>query len=141
LGQPIARDLLLEALLDSTSRIRQLAANGLVETADAATIDRLTDMLRVEDAAARSAALETLPKLGTRATPFIIPLLTDPDGDVRIFAANVLAHIPDPAAVEPLCTALKDSNANVRNAAAEAMGKSGDTRGVEPLLEAIRADE
>lgn len=141
IGQPFSDELLLEALADSSPHIRQIVADGLVELASEDTIESLAEMLRLENAAARNEAMEVLARLGDRSLLAMTIRLLDPDGDVRIFAANVLGNIGDPAAFEPLQAALGDPNENVRYAAVEALGKIGDRRAVEPLLEVLRTDE
>jgi HEAT repeat protein len=146
IGQLFAGDLLLEALADPSPHVRQIAADGLIELADAGTrsevtIEKLAGMLRLEDATARNQAMDVLARLGPCVLPVIEALLSDRDGDVRIFATYVLGAIRDPAAFDPLRAALDDPNENVRYAAAEALGHLGDPRAVEPLLEVLRADE
>ena len=126
IGQPFSDALLLEALADSSPRIRQIAADGLIELAGEDTIEGLAEMLRLEDAAARNQAMEVLARLGVRSLPAMESRLSDPDGDVRIFAANVLGNVGDPAAFESLRASLGDPNENVRYVAAEALGKIGD---------------
>ena len=74
----------------------------------------------------RNQAMEVLARLGVRSLPAMESRLSDPDGDVRIFAANVLGNVGDPAAFESLRALLGDPNENVRYAAAEALGKIGD---------------
>jgi HEAT repeat protein len=85
--------------------------------------------------------MSVLVRLGERARPTVERLLADADDDVRIFAANVLGDIRQPAAFEALQAVLSDPNENVRYAASEALGKIGDPRGVLPLLQIMRVDE
>jgi HEAT repeat protein len=56
---------------------------------------------------------------------------------VCIWAADALAKIGDPSAVEPLIAALKDSDSEVRGSAAHALGKIADPLAAEPLIAAL----
>lgn len=138
---PLADTLLLESLSDSNALVRQMAVGGLVELMRDETLEVLAEKLRLEDPAARSAAMSLLASLGARALPVLLPRLADPDADVRIFVANVLGNLGERAATEPLLTALTDSHENVRYAAAEALGKLKDPRATRALLQAMRDDE
>ena len=140
-GLPFSGELLLEVLSDPSPHIRQIVTDGLVELAGEDTIESLAEMLRLEDAAARNQAMEVLARMSARSLPAMAARLSDADGDVRIFAANVLGNIGELAAFEPLRAALSDPNENVRYAAAEALGKLGDRRAVGPLLKVLRTDE
>ncbi len=133
--------LLFDVLADPSPYLREIAAAGLVELATEKTVARLAEMLRLEDPAARNEAMAVLVHLGDRARPSMERLLADGDSDVRIFAANVLGDIRQPAGFEALAAALADANENVRYAAAEALGKIGDPRAVGPLLEAVHTDD
>ncbi len=74
-----------------------------------------------------------------RVAPKVIPLLRDPNGAVRAFAALALAGSGS-AAVQPLIDTLYDSDAPVRVAAAESLGQLGDRAAV-PGLMSILYDE
>ncbi len=63
----------------------------------------------------------------------LVPLLTDPDIDVRREAARSLGRLRDPAAVTPLLAALRDENSFVRRWAATALGELRDPRARDPL--------
>jgi HEAT repeat protein len=68
----------------------------------------------------------------------LIKALAYKDVAIRIAAANVLAPLRDPLAVEPLVLLLKDGNAGVRRASVEALAARGGARVVEPLLSALQ---
>ena len=141
IGEPFADRLLIVALSDPSYQIRQIATEGLVEMASNKTIERLTEILRLEDAAPRNGAIEVLVQVGERAVDRVSLLLQDEDSDVRIFASNILARIAAPASYPALQFALSDSHENVRYAVAEALGNLGDPRAVEALLEVMHRDE
>jgi hypothetical protein len=62
-----------------------------------------------------------------------IHALENEDWQIRFSAAEALAKIGDPQAVEPLLGALRDVKWRVRYVAAWALGEIGDLRAVEPL--------
>jgi HEAT repeat protein len=63
----------------------------------------------------------------------LLPLLKDPEAQVRHMAAERLGHVGDAVAVEPLARALEDHDSSVREAAAWSLGTLGDSRAI-PLL-------
>jgi HEAT repeat protein len=72
-----------------------------------------------------------------RDTQGLIKALSYKDAVIRIAAADALAPIRDPLAVEPLVALLKDDNAGVRRAAVGALSARGGFRVVEPLVAAL----
>ena len=68
----------------------------------------------------------------------LIDELRGTDSTVRRLAAQELAKVKDPRAVEPFIAALKDTDSEVRRGAADALGESKDPRAVEPLIAALR---
>ena len=93
-----------------------------------------------EDADIRNASMEVFKALGVRALPSIVLLSKDPDPEVRLFSANILCEIRDPASLPVLFRLMKDGDINVRAAAAEATGKTGDGRSLRALKEALSDD-
>src|SRR5439155_16119474 len=80
----------------------------------------------------RAAAVQVASLIGDpRAVPGTIRLLQDTDWWVRIAAADMLGHMKDARAVEPLVNALAD--AEVKWAAIEALGRIGDPRALNGL--------
>jgi len=72
-----------------------------------------------------------------RDTQGLIKALFYKDPVVRIAAADALAPLRDPLAVEPLVALLKDENPGVRRAAVGALSARGGFRVVEPLVSAL----
>jgi HEAT repeat protein len=72
------------------------------------------------------------------AVPHLIRTLTHHEAQMRMYAAEALGEIADPAAATPLLTALKDDDASVRAAAATALGKLGDEKMSGPLTQTLK---
>ncbi len=68
----------------------------------------------------------------------LIKALVYKDASIRQAAAEALAPLKDPAAVEPLAALLQDESAAVRRAAAGALAERGGFRVVEPLVVALQ---
>ncbi len=139
-GAPFS-SLLLEALVDPSSEVRKLAAEGILKRPDDLLFHDLAELLRLDDAGLRSEVITLLIRLGERVLPVLRERLCDDDDDVRIFAANISGHIGAAEGVSALLMALTDPNPNVRYAVVEALGKIGDARAIPFLLELIERDE
>lgn len=125
---------LLNNLKDSDWWVRKENIRKLLDYPEDLYLFDLEEWLRNgEDALLRNVSMETYKELGERALGSLIFLLRDEDSDVRIFSANVLGDIKEPAALCSLVGALHDPDDNVRIAVTEALGKIGDARAVEPL--------
>jgi HEAT repeat protein len=133
--------LLIKAVGDTSSRIREEALNRICAFSQDVIFPKLEDLLRdQENANLRTAAMEAFPRFGKKATSYLLRLLKDHDHDMRIFSATILGEIQDPAAVNDLIEALKDPNENVKHASIESLGRIGDTRAVEPLIDCLSQD-
>lgn len=67
----------------------------------------------------------------------LIKALSFKDAAIRMAAAQALAPLRDPLAVEPLTGLLRDDNPGVRRAAVAALAARGGFRVVEPLVSAL----
>src|SRR5664280_1611889 len=72
-----------------------------------------------------------------RDTQGLIKALQFKDAEIRMSAADALAPIKDPLAVEPLAALLKDEHPGVRRAVVGALAERGGVRVVEPLVGAL----
>jgi HEAT repeat protein len=132
---------LLKAVADSSYRVREEALKGICAFPKDLIFPRLEELLRdQENANLRTAAMEAFPSYGTEATPFLLRLLKDQDGEVRMFSATILAEIGDPSSVEGLIQVLDDPDENVRHIAAEGLGRIGDARAIAPLIDCLKQD-
>jgi HEAT repeat protein len=95
----------------------------------------LGDGVPVEE---RGPVLLALAALGTVATPWLVPLLADPDPGRRLHAALLLGHIGDPAAFLPLADAIFDVDAAVATSALEVLAAHRRNTDFRPVLERLR---
>jgi len=86
------------------------------------------------DADIRNASMEIFRLLGNRALPCLGCLISDDDPEVRLFAANILHEIGDPASLSLLLGAAGDNDVNVRTAVVEALGRIQDSQALPALI-------
>lgn len=137
LGTAASADLLITALHDQVPAIREAAAKGLTtKLGQAARLDAagvLNELARAftdETAGVRINALQSAATWGdSAATIAAIPLLGDPDLNVRVAAANALGRMKGHAAVAPLDAILDDQGEawGVRQAALLALARLDPT--------------
>jgi HEAT repeat protein len=115
---------LLEALGDESWRVRRAAADGLARRAGDDTVAALLRTLRSQhdNLSVLNSALQVLMMSHVDTVPPLIGLLSDPDTNLRIYAALALGQQNDRRAVPALIAALHDPDANVRYHAIEALG-------------------
>ncbi len=105
-------------MLESTKRMKE-KVRGSPDSG--AKIKYLIASLRSDDGVKRHEAREELVFMGKQAVDFLIPLLKDPDDEVRWEAAKALGEIADPRAAYGLADILLDHNFGIRWAAAEGL--------------------
>lgn len=126
---------------DPSSVVRLVATHRLAELAQSRPTDvapALRAAVSSTDAYQRWKAAWGLGRV-PGATDALLPLLRDPDIDVRREAARSLGRLGDPAAVPALLEALRDDNSFVRRWAGGALGEIGDAR-ARDALRAAAAD-
>lgn len=121
-------------LRSSVPASNEFSAAG--EAASARFDFRALEQLRSRDPVMRKRARESLIAAGKIATPWLLPLLSDPVDRVRWEAAKALEGIADPQAAPALIEAMDDENEDVRWVAAEAMVSLG-IDALRPLLRAL----
>jgi HEAT repeat protein len=89
------------------------------------------------NAARRNGALSALERQGPYAVPHMVELLSSPDGDVVMFALQVLARIGDPVSTARILPLLGHADANVAQAAIEALGRMRAADAVPALLDLL----
>ncbi len=89
---------------------------------------------------ARLAALKRLAELGAGAVPALEAALKSDDVELRVFAAQALAVLADPASEPALGQSLLDSQAAVRLYAVDALSMLGRVEQTEPIAKMREAD-
>jgi HEAT repeat protein len=102
-------------------------------------IESLVGQLQSKKWVERQRARIALEKIGRRATPRLIELLSSRNKHLRWEACKALGHIEDPAAAASLVAALTDDSMEVRWLAAEGLIALED-RALIPLLQALEVD-
>ncbi|KUG20704.1 hypothetical protein ASZ90_009557 [hydrocarbon metagenome] len=111
---------LINALGDSSSRVRQRAARALGEIG-APAIRPLILAFGESDPATCDLIAEALSDIGKTAVPPLIEALHEENWRIRRCAAEALGRIGDPRSVDPLIEALRDSREEVRETARNAL--------------------
>ena len=129
----------LNALNDSSGKVRFCATNSLGRMNDIRVIEPLIEVIKTDPLEGMmSAAVLGLCEIDNPdATNIFLNALNDTNPNVRFAAACALGNIGDNVAVEPLIKSLKDEEGGVREVASIALGKIGDDRAVEPLINAL----
>jgi HEAT repeat protein len=135
--------LLLEAMEDTSWRVRKTASEILMEEyALEGYISGLIRLLSIEDnAGARNSAIETLVKLGKKATLFLLDAFETTNRDVRKFIIDIIGEVKDRKAIPMLLKALKDDDDNVRASSVEHLGQMGDPSVVDALIEILKSND
>jgi HEAT repeat protein/beta-lactamase regulating signal transducer with metallopeptidase domain len=103
--------------------------------ADPKTVDALIAATKDGDPGVRTAAAESLGRIGDpRAVEPLGALLSDQNVEVRRAAVEALGELEDPKAIPALTRAAKDANPAVRREAAEALLSLDEAAAIEPLL-------
>lgn len=134
-------DLLMSALSDPSWRVRKAVVQVLEKAEKPRLIPLLIQALGKEDAGVRNSAIECLISIGKDAVDPLCKILSDPDKDTRIFAANTLGTIGDRTAYPYLIKALKDPEKNVCQAAIDALGKVKDFQAVASLIQIVQEED
>ncbi len=96
-------------------------------------LDRLIEQLDSKNIRVMEVARAALLAIGPPARDRLIFILGEGHAHRRQDAAFVLGKMGDPAAVEPLCAALKYPDPLLRRLAAQALGRIGDPRAEKAL--------
>lgn len=135
-GQADAVPALSAALARETvPRVREAIMTALMRTGDAASVEAILPYLRVQDAGLRAAAIEALQSLPSAIAPFMAPLLSDPDSDVRLLATELARNMNAPDATRLLCGLIeREQHPNVCAAAIDVLTEVGTPEAL-PALE------
>jgi serine/threonine-protein kinase len=141
---PRALAALVEALRDSSLKVKAEAIEGVVKLGDQATgpvIRLLNDSIDESDNLTARYAAKALGLIGDRSiSSVLVELLTSEDKFVACEAALALGRLGEVKAVPDLIAMLDQPNGNIRFAAAEALGQICDPI-ARPALELRLNDE
>ena len=126
-GQADAVPALSAALARETvPRVREAIMTALMRTGDAASVEAILPYLRSQDAGLRAAAIEALQSLPSAIVPFMAPLLSDPDSDVRLLATELARNMKGPDATRLLSGLIeREQHPNVCAAAIDVLTEVG----------------
>lgn len=144
---PTTFDDIANLLLDDPKiEVRRSAARAFAETKNPKTLPYLIPALRDSfwwyERGEGSAAdlLQAIENMGRDAVDPLIEALSDPEGTVREFAADLLGRIHDERAIEALGMAIYDLHFDVGKIAAESLARFGTTS-LDVLKEALTHPE
>jgi len=120
-------------------RVREAMMTALIRIGNAASIEVLLPYLRSQDAGVRAAAIEALQALPDAIAPFMTPLLSDGDSDVRLLATELARNMEASEATRLLCELIeREQHPNVCAAAIDVLTEVG-TPDALPVLERCSA--
>jgi HEAT repeat protein len=120
-------------------RVREAMMTALIRIGNAASIEVLLPYLRSQDASVRAAAIEALQALPDAIAPFMSPLLSDGDSDVRLLATELARNMDASEATRLLCELIeREQHPNVCAAAIDVLTEVG-TPDALPALERCAA--
>ncbi|MBI3977483.1 MAG: HEAT repeat domain-containing protein [Chloroflexi bacterium] len=116
---------LARLLFDADLPVREAAALALGRLGGAPAVEALIRSLHEEHALLSRFVTQALIQAGSEAVPHLITALASPDDNVRWHAAEALAEIRDPRAIDPLVAVLGDHEPGVRWNAARGLARLG----------------
>jgi HEAT repeat protein len=120
---------------EPTPRVREALMTALIRIGNAASIEVILPYLRSQDAGQRAAAIEALQALPDAIAPFMAPLLSDSDSDVRLLATELARNMEAPKATRLLCELIeREHHPNVCAAAIDVLTEVGTPEAL-PTLE------
>jgi HEAT repeat protein len=120
---------------EAVPRVREAIMTALMRIGNAASVEAMLPYLRSQDAALRAGAIETLQGLPDAIAPFMPPLLTDGDSDVRLLATELARNMKAPEATRLLCDLIeREQHPNVCAAAVDVLTEVGTPEAL-PALE------
>jgi HEAT repeat protein len=112
---------------ETDSRVREALLTSLTLIKTDSAVAAILPLLRSEDAAVRTGALDALGAMTDMVEPYIQGLLADPDPDIRLLVCDTVRRLPSLVASRYLCALLdRESQPNVCAAAIDALSEVGD---------------
>lgn len=117
-------------------RVREAMFTSLVRIGTRDSVAGMLPMLRSNDAALRTGALDALRSSDIAAHELLPQLLSDPDVDVRILSCELVRSLPDEEANRSLCALLaREAEINVCAAAIEVLAEVGNAAALATLAQ------
>jgi HEAT repeat protein len=125
---PAAIPSLAEALsYESDARVRGAMFTALAQIGTTESANVVMAYLKLDDANARTGAMDALRAMRDACRPHLPGLLADPDPDVRLLACDLVRDTGGAQGPHWLCKLIEtEPQANVCAAAVEALGEIGD---------------
>jgi len=118
LGEAVARE--------RNPRVREAMFTSLSRISSAEAVESLLPLLRSDDSALRTGALDALGAMKSVVQPYVAQLMCDHDPDVRLLACELVRTLPDDAACGLLCDLIGgEIEPNVCAAAVEVLSEVG----------------
>jgi HEAT repeat protein len=118
LGDAVARE--------RNPRVREAIFTSLSRIGTAESIEALLPLLRSDDSALRTGALDALRAMKSLVQPYVAQLIHDQDSDVRLLACELVRVLPGEDASGLLCALLdSEREANVCASAIEVLAEVG----------------
>lgn len=122
--------------VEASPRVREALFTSLSRTADPASVAALQSLLRSDDAALRTGALDALRLVVPRVRGVLQPLLQDQDVDVRILSCELARLLPGDEATLLLSRLLRsETEPNVCAAAIDVLAEVGHDDALAVLAE------
>jgi HEAT repeat protein len=139
-GDPDAVPALAAALgREQVPRVREAITTALMRIGNAASVEAILPYLRSKDAGLRAAAVGALQGLPEAIAPFMAPLLSDSDSDVRLLATELARNMIASEATRLLCDLIeREQHPNVCAAAIDVLTEVGTPQAL-PALEKCAA--
>ena len=118
---------LAEALLrERNARVREAMFTSLTRIGTAQSAEALLPLLRSDDSALRTGALDALRAMKSVIRPYVAQLIRDPESDVRLLACELARALPGDEATGLLCALLElEREPNVCASAIEVLAEVG----------------
>ena len=124
---------------EQVPRVREAIMTALMRIGNKASVEAILPYLRSQDAGVRSDAIEALQALPEAIAPFMTPLLSDRDSDVRLLATELARNMEASEATRLLCGLIeREQHPNVCAAAIDVLTEVGTPEAL-PALEKCAA--
>jgi len=126
----------------ASSEVSEKRRNAAILCTALSDTDKLSLLIKDEDASVRKTAVSSLAKLKSAASVgHLVMALVDEDPDVRIAAAGALGDIGGDDVLEPLLLALKDDDPWVKCAALKSLGNLRNDAALPAIVELFESAE